>query len=82
MGFTVKRETSIVTTKGQLVIPAKLRRRLNIQEGTVVVFSEEGGKLIIQPVTPEFVRGLRGSLKGEGSLLRALAEDRKKEASS
>ena len=72
-------ETSVVTTKGQLVIPARLRRRFGIKKGTTVTFVEDDGRLIVQPVTREFIRSLRGSLKGEPSALRGLLEERKRE---
>jgi AbrB family looped-hinge helix DNA binding protein len=72
-------ETSIITTKGQVVIPARLRRRFGIKKGTMVTFVEDDGRLIVQPVTREFIRGLRGSLKGEPSALRGLLEERKRE---
>ena len=75
----MKTERVTVTSKGQLVIPARLRRRFGIRKGTLVCFLEEDGRLILQPVTPEFIRGLRGSLKGEPSALKALLEDRKRE---
>lgn len=78
-GRAVKTDTATVTTKGQLVIPARLRRRLGIRKGTLVSFTEENGRLLLQPVTPEFIRSLRGSLKGEPSLLRVLLEERKRE---
>jgi AbrB family looped-hinge helix DNA binding protein len=63
MRGTVKPETGVVTSKGQVVIPARLRRRFGIKHGTVVVFLEEKDRLVVQPVTQEFIRGLRGSLK-------------------
>jgi len=72
-------EASVVTTKGQLVIPARLRRRFGIKKGTTVTFFEDGGRIIMQPLTPEFIRGLRGSLKKEPSALAILLEDRKRE---
>jgi AbrB family looped-hinge helix DNA binding protein len=75
----MKIETSIVTTKGQLVIPARLRRRFGIKKGTKVTFAEDAGRIIMQPVTREFIRGLRGSLPGEPSAHAALLEDRKRE---
>lgn len=75
----MKTERVTVTSKGQLVIPARLRRRFGIRKGTLVSFLEEDGRLILQPVTPEFIRGLRGSLKGEPSALKALLEERKRE---
>jgi AbrB family looped-hinge helix DNA binding protein len=72
-------ETSVVTTKGQLVIPARLRRRFGIKKGTRVTFVEDAGRIIVQPVTREFIRNLRGSLKREPSVLAALLEERKRE---
>jgi len=75
----MKTEISTVTTKGQLVIPSKLRRKYAIKQGTQVAFLEQDNRLVLQPLTPEFVRSLRGSLKGEPSALRALLEDRKRE---
>jgi AbrB family looped-hinge helix DNA binding protein len=72
-------ETGIVTVKGQVVIPAALRRRLGIKRGTLVSFLEENGHIVIQPVTREFIRGLRGSLKGAPSPLEYLIEERKRE---
>lgn len=74
----MKAETGVVTSKGQLVIPARLRRRLGIKKGTRVSFLEDGGRLILQPITPEFIASLRGSLKGSGALKYLLAQ-RKKE---
>lgn len=72
-------DTSTVTTKGQLVIPAKLRRKYSIRKGTQVAFLEDQGRLILQPITAEFIRSLRGSLQGGSSALAALLEDRKRE---
>ncbi len=75
----MKSEVSTVTTKGQLVIPSKLRRKYAIREGTQVAFVEEENRLVLQPLTPEFIRTLRGSLKGEPSALKILQEERKRE---
>jgi AbrB family looped-hinge helix DNA binding protein len=75
----VRIETGIVTSKGQLVIPARLRRRFGIKKGTVMAFLEDDGRLIVQPVTREFIHGLRGSLKGEPSALGILLQERKRE---
>jgi AbrB family looped-hinge helix DNA binding protein len=56
-------ETSVVTSKGQLVIPARLRRRFGIRPGTVIAFHEHNDRIVLQPITPEFIRGLKGSLR-------------------
>lgn len=77
----MKIETGVVTTKGQLVIPARLRRRFGIKKGTMVTFTENDGRIIVQPVTREFIRGLRGSLAGDPSALDILLDERKRERS-
>jgi AbrB family looped-hinge helix DNA binding protein len=75
----MKAETSVVTTKGQLVIPARLRRLFGIKKGTTISFLEQGGRIAMQPVTRQFIRGLRGSLKPEPSALDLLLKERKRE---
>jgi AbrB family looped-hinge helix DNA binding protein len=51
----VKTEVSTVTTKGQPVIPSKLRRKYSIKEGTQVAFVEQKNRPVLQPFTPEFM---------------------------
>src|SRR5260370_8530528 len=75
----MKTEVSTVTTKGQVVIPSKLRRKYSIKKGTQVAFVEQENRLVLQPLTAEFIRSLRGSLSGEPSALKALLEERKRE---
>lgn len=74
----MKNEVSTVTTKGQLVIPAKLRRKYGIRKGTKVVFVEEDKRLVLQPLTREFIQSLCGWLKGSKAL-EYLLEERKKD---
>ena len=71
-------DTVWFTSKGQVVIPAKLRRQFNIQTGTRAVVTTTDQGILLQPVTREYISGLRGSLKGKG-VLKAMAEDRRKE---
>jgi AbrB family looped-hinge helix DNA binding protein len=66
-GDTMKPEIAVVTSKGQLVIPARLRRHYGIRKGTQIAFLEDGDRLLMQPLTPEFIRGLRGSLTIDAS---------------
>lgn len=69
-----------MTVKGQIVIPSKVRRRLGMKEGTrVQVDVEEGShRIILTPITREFIEGMRGRFKGKG-LLKALAAEKKRE---
>lgn len=70
---------SKVTTKGQLVIPARLRRKFGIRKGTRVALVEEGDRLFLQPVTPDFIRQLRGAARGRPSPLKFLLRERRRE---
>jgi bifunctional DNA-binding transcriptional regulator/antitoxin component of YhaV-PrlF toxin-antitoxin module len=56
-----------------------LRRWLGIRKGTLVHFSEDGTRLILQPVTAQFIRSLRGSLKGKPSMLEILLKERRED---
>ena len=59
-------EYSAVNAKGQVVIPADIRERLHIKQGTKVAFVEEAGRLFLQPVTDAFIESMRGSLSKRG----------------
>ena len=67
------------TIKGQIVIPAEMRRKLSIKQGTriQVELDEEHNRIILTPVTREYIHSLRGSLKGKGALKILEAERRK-----
>ena len=72
-------DSAYVTTKGQLVIPARIRRKLGIKPGTKVCFVERGGEILFQPVTREYIRSVCGMLKNTTSVTQELLTDRKKE---
>jgi AbrB family looped-hinge helix DNA binding protein len=59
-------EYATVKAKGQVVIPVDIRRRFRIDQGTRLAFLEEQGRLFIQPVTDEFIDGMKGVLAGRG----------------
>ena len=69
-------ETGNVTTKGQLVIPARIRRRYGIKNGTRVRFVEREGEIVLQPVTSATIRNLCGILKSETSVTAELLAER------
>lgn len=72
-------ETAYVTSKGQLVVPARLRRRYGIKPGTKVCFIERGDEILFQPVTKEYIRGMCGMLKSETSVTQELLKERAKD---
>ncbi|MBU0534177.1 MAG: AbrB/MazE/SpoVT family DNA-binding domain-containing protein [Candidatus Omnitrophica bacterium] len=71
--------TTVVTTKGQIVIPSKIRNRLKIKRGTKLYIEENGTELILKPVTPEYFGRIAGVLSTKGKLSKALLEGRSKD---
>lgn len=65
------------TTKGQIVIPAPLRKKYGISEGTKILVFDAGEFIGLRPITNERIAKLRGSLKGTGTLQMFLDERRK-----
>lgn len=71
--------TSIVTVKGQIVIPSKMRRRLGIKKGTKVSLTFRGMEIIVRPLTKDYFERMAGALKTGGRLTRQLLEERAKD---
>ena len=57
------RSTAVMSSKGQIVIPAGLRKRYGLREGSTVVFQEEGGRLVLEPNNFDELYALQGGLR-------------------
>lgn len=55
--------TATITSKGQVTIPADVRRALRIESGDRVVFMVEGERAILVPAHRGSILALRGSLR-------------------
>jgi len=66
----------VVTTKGQVVIPSKLRRKYHIKKGTKLYVEDNGSEIILRPVTPEYIKKLAGILPSKGELTKDLLTER------
>ena len=75
---TLKTDTVNFGAKGQVVIPRRLRREFEIEEGTKAQVYEENGHIVLKPITAKFIKSLRGSLKGTKAMEVFMAE-RKRE---
>jgi AbrB family looped-hinge helix DNA binding protein len=71
---------TVATSKGQVVIPSKIRKQLGIKDGTYLQIDVNAvtRQIILTPVTREYVRSLRGKYKGKG-LMKALMAEKKLE---
>jgi AbrB family looped-hinge helix DNA binding protein len=72
-------ETAYVTSKGQLVVPAQIRRRYGIKPGTKICFIERDHEILFQPITKEYIRSVHGMLKSETSVTQELLKERAKD---
>jgi len=71
MSMTEKPDTVWFTTKGQVVIPLRLRKQFEIEDGTKAVVQATPEGILLKPVTAALIRRGRGILKrapGHGSL--------------
>jgi AbrB family looped-hinge helix DNA binding protein len=68
------------TVKGQILIPASLRRKYKIGKGTPLRVYGRRNHIVLEPVVQDPVEQGRGMLKTRGRILKSLIEDRKREA--
>jgi AbrB family looped-hinge helix DNA binding protein len=61
--MTDKLETVRFTTKGQVVIPLRLRKQFEIEDGTKAVVQATPEGILLKPVTAALIRQGRGILK-------------------
>jgi AbrB family looped-hinge helix DNA binding protein len=66
----MKELSGTFTSKGQLVVPAELRRKHRIEAGTKVRFLEDQfGRIVLQPITADYIDRVMGCLAGGPDLL-------------
>lgn len=82
MGMTKENETVRFTTKGQVVIPLRLRKQFNIENGTRAVVQATPEGILLKPVTAALIKRGRGILKrkpGDQPLTEEWAEHKQQE---
>ena len=72
-------ESAYVTSKGQLVVPARLRRKYGIKAGTRIRFVERDREIVLQPVTRQYIRSVCGLLEERGPATPGLLKERKRD---
>ena len=72
-------EASVVTLKGQVVIPKKIRSMFHIKKGTQVRFEPRNGEIVLKPLTPEYFEKMAGILGSGGKVTKTLLEQRAKD---
>ncbi|MGA3211293.1 MAG: AbrB/MazE/SpoVT family DNA-binding domain-containing protein [Terriglobales bacterium] len=54
---------TVVSSKGQVVIPARLRAQMGLRKGSSGTWSEEGGKLVLTLATERHLDEIMGFLR-------------------
>ena len=75
-GFEEMRSaTAFIGPGGTVVLPESLQHELDLKEGSCLSIYRDKERVVLLPITDEFIRSLRGSCKGDYSLL----EDRERD---
>ena len=73
---SMTRQITSVSTKGQFVIPAEMREALGIRPGMRIAVTQEGSRIILEPVSGALVDRTRGMFSGKPSLSDELKRQR------
>src|SRR6266849_1944661 len=82
MSTREKIETVWFTTKGQVVIPLRLRKQFEIEDGTKAVVQATPEGILLKPVTAALIRQGRGIIKrkpGDKAWAKEWADHKKQE---
>ncbi|MHB8482644.1 MAG: AbrB/MazE/SpoVT family DNA-binding domain-containing protein [Nitrospiria bacterium] len=72
-------KTSVVTIKGQIVIPAEIRKKLGLKKGSKVVIVEQEDGFKVQTANKKYFEKFAGILPLKGKATKALLEERRKD---
>jgi AbrB family looped-hinge helix DNA binding protein len=73
---------TVISSKGQVVIPAELRDEFGLAKGTRATWTKEKGRLILTPMTEQRLREIRGCLRpqpGEPTMFDEIFAERERE---
>ena len=71
--------TTVMTARGQIAIPTRIRRKFNIKKGDRLRIEERSDEIILKPITADFMGKIPGILPTKGKLAKMLLEERKKD---
>lgn len=68
---------TIVSRRGQTVVPAAIRAKYNIKDGDQLVWIDDGQMIRVIPISANPIKTLRGSGKGQNLTAKLLEERRR-----
>jgi len=67
-------ELAKITTRGQITIPAEIRKRLRVKDGDKVIFVEENGRVIMENAAMVALKNAQDAFTGEAERLELKTE--------
>lgn len=67
-------ELAKITTRGQITIPAEIRKKLGVKDGDKVIFVEENGRIIIENAAMVALKNAQAAFAGEAERVGLKAE--------
>lgn len=58
-------ELAKITTRGQIMIPAEIRRKLGVRDGDKVIYIEENGRIIMANAAMISLKNVQNAFAGE-----------------
>ncbi len=74
--------STTLSSKGQIILPSELRKKINIKKGSKFLIEFEDNKIILTLLNKEFYERLAGSISEKGKLLKALISEKEREKNS
>ena len=72
--------TTTVSSRGQVILPSKLRKKNKIKKGMKFTIEIEDNKIILVPIDRNYFERLSGSISTKkGKLLKALSQEKERE---
>lgn len=68
-----------ITSKGQIVIPADIRKHFDLGKGKKLYIEERKDEIVLKPLTMEYFDSIAGVLKTRGKLSKKLLAERAKQ---
>lgn len=75
----MKAEAVTFTTKGQIVIPARIRRLFEIKEGTIAAVTATPEGILLRPITRASIGNLMGKYASLGVGTKELEAERRRD---
>jgi AbrB family looped-hinge helix DNA binding protein len=73
---------TVISSKGQVVIPAELREQFGLDKGTPAMWTEEKGRLVLTPITArrlDEIMGFQKPTPGAPSMFEESLAERERE---